>query len=155
MNLEAITQLTFVHSIRVPGDRLASQLYAGLPGRALVTTLADMQATAHLLGAMRQWCGDDLKAAVGDPRYAVHSAGVTIHARAAMLAGETVDVTGFVAGLGQRLSGFFVTIRLVARSARRELGDVELHFLVAPRPAPAPRRLTRSRDSDTPLALAA
>jgi len=154
MNIEAITQLSFVHSICIPGDRMASQLYAGLPGRALVTTLADMQATAHLLAAMRQWCGDGLRAALGDPRYAVNSAGVTIHARSAMLAGETVEVTGFVAGLGQRLTGFFVTIRLVTRCARRELGDIELHFLIAPRPAPA-RRLARSRDSDTPLALAA
>ncbi len=117
MNLEQISQTCFVTHFAVDAAHTACSVYATLPfGAGYAQRMADVLCSAHLLAHLESVCIDAIHEQIDWAHETVLGVAMQLDHCGPALAGETVEVQGFVAGIGDHSVQFEVQACVGARA---------------------------------------
>lgn len=135
MNQELISQLCFVTRFVVDARHTASSVFAQLPsGTRYAHHLADVLCSGHLLAQLESLCIDAMRELIDWDREVVLGVAMQLDHGSTAAPGETVEVHGFVAGLGDRSVRFVVEASIGPR--RVAAGTMDFAVIGRERTAP-------------------
>lgn len=132
MNLEQISQTCFVTHFAVDAAHTARAVYAALPfGAGYAHRMADVLCSAHLLAHLEGVCIDAIHEQIDWAHETVLGVAMQLDHCGPARAGETVEVQGFVAGIGDHS----VQFEMEARVGKRRVAAGRVTFAVVARAA--------------------
>ena len=130
MNLEIVSQVSFITGFSVAPAHTASAYFAHLPhGASYAARLADVLCSGHLLAQLESVCMEAMHDAIDWDHEMVLGASMSLQHRGPAVVGEWVNVRGMVIGIAQRRVLFHVE----ARVGERAVAEGEVRFAVVER----------------------